>query len=405
MVQPFPTTAYIHIPFCRRRCYYCDFPISVLGDRARGETAPAIQHYLEWLLREITITAGWAKQLADQQPLPPLQTIYFGGGTPSLLDPSQIQHILQALQQAYGWDDAIEISLEVDPGTFSLDQLQGYRAAGVTRLSLGVQAFEPELLAAMGRTHQVRDIEQAAVDIEVAGLKNWSLDLISGLPKQTLAQWQQSLRSAIDLGPTHLSCYDLVVEPGTVYGKRYQPGEAPLPSDDLAAAMYREAQTQLTQAGYQHYEISNCSQPGYGCRHNQVYWHNHPYYGFGMGATSYVHRQRFSRPRTRQEYYDWVATLPETITPLCQPSTLIDTWLETLMLGLRLASGVSWQSLATTFPAGWLERLQVCLHPHQQKGWVVVDAQGIRLTDPEGFLYSNQVLVTIWETFDNIGAS
>jgi putative oxygen-independent coproporphyrinogen III oxidase len=398
-----PVAAYIHIPFCRRRCYYCDFPISVLGDRARGEAAPAIGHYLTALIQEITITAAWAAQSASiaGQPLAPLETIYFGGGTPSLLDPTQVHQILECLRQGWGWQRDIEISLEVDPGTFNLDQLQGYRQAGVTRLSLGVQSFEPELLAAMGRTHRVPDIIQAAVDIQAAGFDNWSLDLISGLPNQTFGQWQYSVQAAIDLSPSHLSCYDLVIEPGTVFGKRYQPGERPLPTDDLAAQMYRYAQAQLSAVGYQHYEISNYSYPGYHCRHNQVYWRNQLYYGFGMGATSYVNHQRFSRPRTRQAYYDWLATLPANLEHLCEPSTRLDIWLESLMLGLRLGAGVDFATLSL-FPDHWRQRLWACLKPHLQKGWVIIDAaeSRLQLSDPEGFLFSNQVLVDIWSEFE-----
>jgi putative oxygen-independent coproporphyrinogen III oxidase len=401
-----PRAAYIHIPFCRRRCYYCDFPISVLGDRVRGEASLAITAYLQALNQEIILTAT-----AFPSTLP-LSTIYFGGGTPSLLDPSQIAQILETLRHYWGWEPTIEISLEVDPGTFTLAQLQGYRAAGVTRLSLGVQSFAPDLLVAMGRTHTAAEITQAAADIWAAGFENWSLDLISGLPNQTLPQWQQSLQAAIALAPTHLSCYDLVVEPGTVYGKRYRPGDTPLPSDELAAQMYRLGQVTLTAAGYRHYEISNFGQSGYLCRHNQVYWHNHPYYGFGMGATSYLDRQRFSRPRTRADYYAWLqawaqdpANLQQqagtVVGPTCEPTTVPEGWLETLMLGLRLAKGVSWLQLAH-FPAAWLDHLRACLQPHQQAGWVIVDDQGVRLTDPEGFLYSNQVLVTIWEAFEQV---
>jgi oxygen-independent coproporphyrinogen-3 oxidase len=366
-----------------------------MGDKARGEAAPAIAHYVAALCQEIQLQGK-----LTQYPQP-LQTIFFGGGTPSLLDPSQIATILQQLQQIWGWAEEIEISLEVDPGTFTQEQLKDYRAAGVNRLSLGVQSFVPDLLAAMGRTHQVEDIAIAVTNLKAAGFTNWSLDLISGLPGQTDQQWQTSLQAAIELQPTHVSCYDLVLEPGTVFGKRYQPGDAPLPSDDLAAEMYRIASSTLTAAGYQHYEISNYAHPGYQCRHNQVYWRNQPYYGFGMGATSYVQHQRYSRPRTRAEYYAWVEAWATTGKPPSGPATSRqDQWLETLMLGLRLAAGVSWQQLEHSFSAEWLGRLRACLQTSQASGWVVMDPVGVRLTDPEGFLYSNQVLGKIWEEFD-----
>jgi oxygen-independent coproporphyrinogen-3 oxidase len=365
-----------------------------MGDKARGEAAPAITHYVEVLCQEMQL------QGATTQKHQPLQTIFFGGGTPSLLDPSQIAKVLQQLHQIWGWTEEIEISLEVDPGTFSLEQLMGYREAGVNRLSLGVQSFVPDLLAAMGRTHQVEDIAIAVANLKAAGFNNWSLDLISGLPGQIREQWQTSLQAAIDLQSTHVSCYDLVLEPGTVFGKRYQPGDAPLPSDDLAAEMYRIASSTLSAAGYQHYEISNYARPGYQCRHNQAYWHNQPYYGFGMGATSYVQYQRYSRPRTREDYYAWVEAWAQGQVPQCEPTSPLDQWLETLMLGLRLRAGVSWQQLEQSFPAAWLAQLQTCLQPYQASGWVVTNQERLYLSDPEGFLYSNQVLGKIWEEFD-----
>lgn len=392
-----PTSAYIHVPFCRRRCYYCDFPISVIGDQARGETAPAIARYVNTLCQEIQLAVPATK---------PLTTIFLGGGTPSLLSPAQVQQIVQTLEQQLGLAAAAEISLEVDPGTFSDAQLEGYRSAGVNRLSLGIQAFQAELLAAAGRSHTVPQIYEAVEMIRQAGFSNFSLDLISGLPGQTLAQWQHSLEAAIYLQPSHLSAYDLVVEPGTVFGKRYQPGERPLPSDQATAQMYRRAVETLGQAGYEHYEISNYAQPGSQCRHNQVYWHNQPYYGFGMGATSYLQGQRFSRPRTRREYYEWVdAGAAISVAPV----TLRDEWLETLMLGLRLADGLSLANLKACFGSVWVERLLHCLEDFSDartpnRGWVRISPDNIALQDPEGFLFSNQVLRSIWQAFEEEAA-
>ncbi len=190
----------------------------------------------------------------------------------------------------------IEISMEIDPATFSLEQLQGYLSAGVNRVSLGVQAFQEPLLQVSGRSHTVKDIYQAVELIQGLGIVNYSLDLISGLPQQTLTDWENSLEKAIELQPAHLSCYDLVLEAVTPFGKQYQPGKKPLPDDETTAKMYVLAGEKLALAGYQHYEISNYAKPGYQCRHNRVYWENRPYYGFGMGAASYLHQQRFTRP-------------------------------------------------------------------------------------------------------------
>ncbi|QZZ19873.1 coproporphyrinogen III oxidase [Leptothermofonsia sichuanensis E412] len=432
-----PISAYIHIPFCRRRCYYCDFPISVVGDkplvrqqgadgklpvRMNGSHSATIAQYIEILCREIYLTPSRGSLL---------ETVFLGGGTPSLLSVAQLDSILAALSQQFGISSAAEISMEIDPATFDLEQLQGYRAVGVNRVSLGVQAFQPQLLAACGRSHTVEDIYQAIDLIHQAGFQNVSLDLISGLPHQTLEHWQDSLAQAIALAPTHLSCYDLTVEAGTPFSRQYKPGVSPLPSDDTTAAMYRLAQKTLTTAGYDHYEISNYAKSGYQCRHNRVYWENRPFYGFGMGATSYLDGDRFARPRKTREYYDWVREREEkrtkdtnsrtinsqqlstaTIPPASSYPPTPDLLLDTLMLGLRLAEGLSLADLEEKFGQAVLERIWVCLRPHYQKGWVrmqpdleFTDFQSeqlppngrIQLTDPEGFLFSNIILIDLFQ--------
>ncbi len=395
VVSSWPTSAYIHIPFCRRRCFYCDFPISVIGDRKRGETSLAIAHYVDLLCEEIEITVSGPH---------PLKTIFFGGGTPSLLSAQQLGQILQILEQQFGFEPDIEISIEMDPGTFTGPLMRQFKTLGVNRVSLGVQAFTEELLQACGRSHTVADIEDAIASLHQAGINNFGLDLISGLPNQTLDQWQASLEAAIALEPTHLSTYDLVIEPTTVFGKKYQPGIQPLPSDEIAAQMYRLAAAMLTAAGYDHYEISNYARPGYTCRHNQVYWRNNPYYGFGMGATSYVQGQRVSRPRTRQAYADWVKQL---IAAQGQTddevSSDLDILLETLMMGLRLATGVSLSTLQDLASPQIVDTLLGCLVPYQEQGWVQLPLEpedAIRLTDPDGFLFSNTILTTIWQALD-----
>lgn len=391
------TAAYVHIPFCRRRCYYCDFAISVLGDHLRGEASGTIRHYLTVLEQEIRLTPSRGQALT---------TVFFGGGTPSLLAVAQVERLLTALDRQFGLATTAEISMEIDPGTFDLAQLQGYRSLGVNRFSLGVQAFQDELLAACGRTHRVIDVIQAMTDLERAGVENFSLDLISGLPNQTLADWQTSLQRAIACGPTHLSTYDLTIEPGTVFGHRYQAGEAPLPTDTLTAEMYRLAQHTLTAAGYEHYEISNYAQPGYQCRHNRVYWENRPFYGFGMGAASYLEGDRVTRPRTQAAYADWVNRLLTGIEPrsdLANPegaaAATHDRLLDTLMLGLRLREGLSVETLRQQFGPTVVSTLLQSLQTFQANGWVDItptQPQAIRLTDPEGFLFSNVILATLF---------
>lgn len=178
--------------------------------------------------------------------------------------------------------------MEADPGTFDAERLRQYASAGVTRLSIGVQSFQDELLTACGRSHDVADVRRALDAVAAAGCADWSLDLISGLPGLTPALWRQSLEAAADARPSHVSVYDLQVELGTPFAKRYSPGEAPLPSGDEAADMYREASAVLSGAGYGHYEVSNHALPGRECRHNLVYWRAEPYYAFGLGAASYL---------------------------------------------------------------------------------------------------------------------
>lgn len=424
-----PASAYIHIPFCRRRCYYCDFPISVVGDkplirqqitgdrqesRINGKNSGTIAQYIEVLCQEICLSPSGGSLL---------ETVFFGGGTPSLISVEQLDRILTSLERQFGIAASAEISMEIDPATFDLEQLQGYRSAGVNRVSLGVQAFQPELLAACGRSHTVDDIYQAIDLVHQAGFQNISLDLISGLPHQTLEHWQDSLERAIALNPTHLSCYDLTIEAGTPFNRQYKPGVSPLPSDDTTAEMYRLAQQTLTAAGYDHYEISNYAKPGYQCRHNRVYWENRPFYGFGMGATSYLEGDRFARPRKTREYYEWVREQESRrageqrgevageapTTPNPQPPDLL---LDTLMLGLRLAEGLNLCELEEKFGRETLERIWTCLQPYYRKGWVEIQTGleslsftstdlpqtgHLRFTDPQGFLFSNVMLIDLFE--------
>ena len=386
------SAAYLHIPFCRRRCYYCDFPVYVVGDKRSGENSQMVQTYVEVICQEINASHNYG-QLLD--------TVFFGGGTPSLLTPTQLAQILQTLERSIGISSQAEISMEIDPGTFTLAQLQSYLAAGVNRISMGVQAWQDPLLQVCGRSHGLADIERSIGLIHQSAIQNWSLDLISGLPDQTMEMWLESLERSIDCQPTHISVYDLIVEAQTPFAKQYQPSEYPLPSDTITADMYRAAQQILTTAGYEHYEISNYAKPGLACRHNQVYWQNQPYYAFGMGAASYLNGTRFTRPRYTQDYFQWVAAGCR-----YQPELLDQTerFLDTLMLGLRLASGLKIQSLIAEFG---LELWQAAWSKIQRytPNWIIVDRpkigiplQGsLRLSDPDGFLYSNVVLSALFE--------
>ncbi|MEH1916153.1 radical SAM family heme chaperone HemW [Nostoc sp.] len=379
------SSAYVHIPFCRRRCFYCDFPVSVVGDRLRGETSGTISQYVEVLCQEIAITPAFGQ---------PLKTIFFGGGTPSLLSIEQLQRIVTELQKHFGIASGAEISMEIDPGTFDLAHIAGYRNAGVNRVSLGVQAFQGELLQRAGRSHSVEDIFAAVELIHQVEIPVFSLDLISGLPHQSLDQWQYSLEKAVAIAPTHISIYDLTIEPGTAFGRYYKPGDTPLPTDEATVKMYEMGQQILTSAGYEHYEISNYAQPGHQCRHNRVYWENRPYYGFGMGAASYVEGKRFTRPRKTKEYYQWVQAGGVIDCDVIPPKEVL---LETLMLGLRLAEGLSLAALAEAFGEAKVEEICRYLQLYFEKGWVEIVEGRLRLIDPQGFLFSNVVLAELFE--------
>ncbi len=386
-VPDVPSSAYVHIPFCRRRCFYCDFPVSVVGDRLRGETSGTISQYVEALCREIAMAPTGQ----------PLKTIFFGGGTPSLLSTKQLERILVTLEKHLGIAPGAEISMEVDPGTFDLPHLSGYSRVGVNRVSLGVQGFQAELLQIAGRSHSVVDIFTSVELIHQVEIPEFSLDLISGLPHQSLEQWQDSLEQAIATIPTHISIYDLTIEPGTAFGRYYQPGDQPLPTDETTAQMYQMGQKVLTDAGFEHYEISNYARPGHQCQHNRVYWENRPYYGFGMGAASYLDGKRFTRPRKTKEYYQW---LDSGGVIDCQVTPPEEVLLETLMLGLRLAEGVSVAMLAQKFGEDQVKKIYKCLQPYLDQGWVKVVGGRIGLSDPQGFLFSNVVLADL---FDQLG--
>ncbi len=296
-----PRSAYLHIPFCHRRCFYCDFAVVPLGDHADGARSGSIAAYLALLLGEIaSAPAG-----------PPLSTVYIGGGTPSMLTPAQVDALLVALGRRFGLAPGAEISLELDPASFDGARLAGYLAAGVNRVSLGGQSFDDAVLEQLGRRHRHQHLLDACDWLRQAhregALASWSLDLIQGLPGQGLIPWRGQLDQALAQAPPHLSIYDLIVEPGTVFAWRQGRGELELPDADLGADLMELTAQVLQAAGYGHYEISNFALPGHASRHNRVYWSGAGWWGFGLGATSAPWGERQARPRTRAAYADWLA--------------------------------------------------------------------------------------------------
>jgi oxygen-independent coproporphyrinogen-3 oxidase len=424
-----PRAAYLHIPFCHRRCFYCDFPVVPLGDRADGAQGPgasSVAAYLALLHQE--------SALARQGP--PLSTIYLGGGTPSLLAPAQVGALLEALQHRFGIAPGAEITLEADPASFDRDRLLGWLAAGINRISLGGQSLDDGVLAALGRRHRGTDVVQAATWLEAAqgrsALRSWSLDLIQGLPPffgatvagatvaeatvaearapaDVLAHWHQQLRQALALGPPHFSVYDLIVEPGTVFARQQERGQLRLPDEDLGADLMEATAQVLRQAGYGRYEISNYALPGHASRHNRVYWSGAGWWGFGMGATSAIGGKRQARPRTREQYAAWIEAgaregelggaevggAEDGDGPL-GAGPPID---ELLMVGLRRREGVPLrQMLGQLGLDRQAEReLRLRLAAFEQRGLLRVEGGRWRLQDPEGLALSNAVLRDILE--------
>ncbi|MEO0771070.1 MAG: radical SAM family heme chaperone HemW [Cyanobacteria bacterium J06649_4] len=390
--------AYLHIPFCRRRCHYCDF--------ATGQGTPEqIEQYVKALCRQIkqlelnpefmsSVTALSSVASNHFGERLPLQTVFFGGGTPSLLSPEQLTRVLTILRQVQPFAVDAELSLEANPGTVDRDRLEGFRAAGINRISLGVQAFQAELLEACGRLHGVEEVYQAVADIKAVGFQSFNLDLIFGLPYQTLEQWRESLEAAIALEPPHISLYDLTIEPGTRFGRLYQPGDQPLPSDESTVVMYKLAIELLEAAGYSHYEISNFAKPGHQCRHNRVYWENRSYHGLGMGATGYAAGRRYEQPKNLSEYFELVDSECLPSADIVDPSEELA---DQLMLGLRLREGLAVAPLMERFGQEAIAPVQQVLESYVVKGWVEMTGDRWRLLPPEGWLFSNTLLVDLLE--------
>ncbi len=380
-----PRSAYVHIPFCHRRCFYCDFPVVPLGDRADGASSGSIAAYLPLLHREI----------ASSPAGPPLATVYLGGGTPSMLTGAQVADILEALERRYGLAPGAELSLELDPASFDQARLADYLAAGINRVSLGGQSFDDRVLADLGRRHRGADLREAAGWLRRArhrgDLASWSLDLIQGLPRQGLAHWEGQLAEAIALEPPHLSVYDLSIEPGTVFERRLALGELALPPEDLAADLMDLTWARLTAAGYGHYEVSNYAMPGHASRHNRVYWSGAGWWGFGMGATGAPRGRRQAHPRTRAGYAEMLAATAALDGEAEEEGMPFD---ERLMVGLRCREGVNLERLVRQerLTPSLLDGLRRRLGDYERRGLLRVEGPRWRLADPEGLALSNGVL-------------
>lgn len=414
---------YIHIPFCRRRCYYCDFSIKVIGER---ESTRSVQSdlYTEQIIKDME--NSYLKNKDSNLPVSSLDSIYFGGGTPSLLSDKCIEQILARLQQDYGFADDVEITLEMDPGTFTLDRLHRLHGVGINRVSMGVQSFDDQLLKACGRAHSVADINAALDALHRSPIDNFSIDLISSLPHMTVETWANTLKQAAASSCTHVSVYDLQIEENTAFGRWYTPGEFPLPSEESAAEMYTTAVQVLTSAGFEHYEVSNYARNGKRSRHNQKYWSCSPVLAFGMSAASYVNGVRFTRPRLMKDYIEFVSTNNSTADYVANDigSVAAPDPLDRVMLSLRTADGLSLVSFQQQYGREKALKVLCALKEHHDRGTVLLIGAGakssalaadawanevldsienessgsaaVRLSDPEGFLLSNEIISDVF---------
>lgn len=277
---------YLHIPFCEHKCIYCDF-YSIAPKDSTDAYGALIERFLFSLAREITMRGD------DPAYRVPYDTVFFGGGTPSLLPPSKIGEILDRLSGVFSLQPDAELTLETNPGTVGLEKLRDFRSSGINRLSVGVQSFHDDELKFLTRIHSSEEAKECVRNAFSVGFNNVSIDLIFALPSQTLERWQSTLDQALDLGPTHLSCYSLIVEPKTPLSRMVQAKQVTLLGPETDAEMYEFTIEYLRDHGYEQYEVSNFAKPGYRSRHNRSYWNHSDYLGFGPSAHSFWGRKRW----------------------------------------------------------------------------------------------------------------
>jgi oxygen-independent coproporphyrinogen III oxidase len=339
------TSLYFHIPFCIHRCAYCDF-------NTYAGQQDSVPSYVRALCNEIQAVGEFASTKIQAY------SIFFGGGTPSLLTTDQFESIFQSIHQNFDLTPEAEVSLEANPGTCSSDYLRDLHALGFNRISFGVQSANPEELRLLERIHDYSDVLNAVKWSRQVGFDNLNLDLIYGLPEQTMGRWMNTLNLILGLHPEHLSLYALTLEHGTPFGRWANRGLLPIPDPDLAAEMYELAGEQLSAAGYEQYEISNWSMPGYQCRHNLQYWRNQPYLGFGAGSHGYAGGYRYSNVLRIKTYINRLEEIhnldfPYPLSPATvnhHRNTSRDDMQETMMTGLRLTrEGVSARTFRERF--------------------------------------------------------
>jgi oxygen-independent coproporphyrinogen III oxidase len=355
-----------------------------------GELA---DRYVTSLIREIT---KWNEVDSPSA----VDTIYFGGGTPSLLTPSQIERILEAVHDHFEVIEGAEVTLELNPGdggtsaAAKQETMREFRRAGINRASFGAQSFDDRELKQLGRTHSAADITATFHQLRAAGFENVSFDLIAGLPNQTLAGWQRNLAEALKLRPDHLSLYLLDVHEGTPLADQIRSGTRPQPDDDLAGEMYQLIMDEVCAAGYQHYEISNFCLPGFESRHNKKYWDGSPYYGFGCSAHSYDgSRRRWANERDMAKYAELIEREES---PVVERTALNedDARSESIFLGLRLMRGLDLKNYRARFGSDLREEYDSDLDRLLDAGLIEIDSGLMRLTK-RGALLSNEVFTAL----------
>lgn len=380
---------YVHVPFCAHKCLYCDFTAYVYrADLAVGFAGDVLREAA--LLAELPAVRGCRGG-----------TLYFGGGTPTVLPAGELASAAAGLRRTLGIGDGAEATVEANPETLDADELSRLRAAGFNRLSLGVQSWDDALLARLGRHHTAAEAEGAFRLARAAGFANVGIDLMYGIPGQTLAAWRETLARTVALGPEHVSAYSLQIEAGTPFGRRAREGRLRtkgsgggaglLPADDTVAEMYAQARDVLGAAGYEHYEISNFARPGFRSRHNQVYWRNGEYLGLGPGASSHLDGRRWTNARRLDR---WRAALAAGALPAAEEERLgrEREMSDTVILGLRLLEGVSLRDFRRRFDVDLPEVYGREIDELIGLGLLRLDGDRLRLA-PEALPVANRVFL------------
>ena len=365
-MQAKPSSAYVHIPFCTQICYYCDFSKVFIKNQP-------VDAYLEHLIQE-----------TRSYEIGKLRTLYIGGGTPTALSAQQLAYLLTELPKVMDLSEVEEFTIEANPGDLDTDKIAVLKDSQVNRVSLGVQTFDNKMLKKIGRSHQEQDIYDNIRYLKQAGFDNISIDLIYALPGQTMDQVKENVAKAIDLDIPHMSLYSLILENHTVFMNRMRRGKLPLPKEELEAEMFEYIIEELEKAGFEHYEISNFSKPGFESRHNLVYWDNAEYYGLGAGASGYVNGIRYKNHGPIRHYLEAVEAGKARITE--EHLTLEEKMEEELFLGLRKKTGVSKARFEEKFGVSFDQRYGQVVASLTEQGLLVPDYKQVRMTKRGLFL-------------------